>query len=64
MNIISIFTFLQIKRYYAFKVKHANVYDGLMPSKEKNIFEHNILTVLPNRDQEGRRILVIKLGSK
>ncbi|XP_044726959.1 alpha-tocopherol transfer protein-like isoform X2 [Chrysoperla carnea] len=53
-----------IKRYYSFKVKHANVYDGLMPSKEKNIFEHNILTVLPQRDQFGRRILVIELGKK
>jgi len=53
-----------IKRYYHFKVKHANVYDGLMPSKEKNIFEHNILTVQPNRDQFGRRILVIELGKK
>lgn len=53
-----------IKRYYSFKVKHANMYDGLMPSKEKNIFEANILTVLPNRDQCGRRILVIELGKK
>lgn len=34
-----------------------------MPSKEKNIFEQDILTVQPNRDQFGRRILVIELGS-
>lgn len=53
-----------IKNYYSFKVKHANVYDGLKPSNEKNIFEHNILTVLPNRDQHGRRILIIELGKK
>lgn len=53
-----------IKRYYAFKIKHANVYDGLMPSKEKNIFEHDLLTVQPNRDQFGRRILVIELGKR
>ncbi|CAH1953957.1 unnamed protein product [Acanthoscelides obtectus] len=53
-----------IKRYYAFKVKHADMYDGLLPSKEKNVFEQNILTVQPNRDQHGRRILIIELGKK
>ncbi|XP_057329536.1 alpha-tocopherol transfer protein-like [Microplitis mediator] len=53
-----------VREYYSFKVKHANVYDGLKPSREKNIFEHNILTVLPNRDQHGRRILIIELGKK
>ncbi|XP_017773256.1 PREDICTED: alpha-tocopherol transfer protein-like isoform X1 [Nicrophorus vespilloides] len=53
-----------VKRYYAFKLKHHNVYDGLMPSKEKNIFEHDILTVQPNRDQHGRRILIIELGKR
>lgn len=53
-----------VKNYYSFKVKHANVYEGLKPSNEKNIFEHNILTVLPNRDQHGRRILIIELGKK
>lgn len=54
----------QIKRYYAFKVKHKELYDGLVPSHETNIFKHNILTVFPNRDQLGRRILLLELGSK
>ncbi|KAF5274941.1 hypothetical protein FQR65_LT04282 [Abscondita terminalis] len=53
-----------IKRYYRFKVKHANVYDGLKPSTEPNIFNHDILTVRPDRDQLGRRILIIELGKK
>ena len=53
-----------IKYYYNFKVKHANVYDNLKPSKEKNIFEQNILTALPNRDQHSRRIVIIELGKK
>ncbi|XP_063913796.1 alpha-tocopherol transfer protein-like isoform X1 [Zophobas morio] len=53
-----------IKRYYKFKVKHADIYNGLTPSKEKNIFEQNILTVQPNRDQLGRRILILELGKK
>ncbi|EFN77311.1 alpha-tocopherol transfer protein-like isoform X2 [Harpegnathos saltator] len=53
-----------IKQYYSFKLKHANIYSGLKPSKECNIFEQNILTVKPNRDQHGRRILIIELGKK
>lgn len=53
-----------VKHYYSFKVKHSNVYDNLKPSNERNIFEANILTVLPNRDQHGRRILIIELGKK
>lgn len=39
------------------------MYDGLIPSKESNIFKQDILTVLPNRDQLGRRVLIIELGS-
>uniref|UniRef100_U5EY92 Putative intracellular n=1 Tax=Corethrella appendiculata TaxID=1370023 RepID=U5EY92_9DIPT len=51
-----------IKNYYQFKVKHSDMYSDLMPSKETNIFKQNILAVLPNRDQLGRRILVLELG--
>lgn len=53
-----------IKRYYSFKEKHSSVYRDLLPSKERNIFEANMLTVCPNRDQLGRRILVLELGKK
>ena len=53
-----------IKHYYNFKVKHAGIYDNLKPSREKNIFDQNILTVLPIRDQHGRRVLIIELGKK
>ncbi|GLV42470.1 uncharacterized protein CBL_03207 [Carabus blaptoides fortunei] len=51
-----------IKNYYQFKVKHANIYDGLSPVKEKNIFQSNVITVMPNRDQYGRRNLILALG--
>lgn len=53
-----------VKNYYQFKVKHKNVYDNLLPSREKNVFSHDILTVLPRRDQLGRRILILELGKK
>lgn len=55
---------LQIKNYYQFKIKHKNVYEGLVPSREKNIFDHDILTVLLSRDQNGRRVLILQLGSE
>lgn len=45
-------------------MKHANIYKNLSPQTEKNIFDHDILHVLPKRDQLGRRILVIELGSE
>lgn len=54
----------QIRNYYLFKEKHKDVYADLLPSKEKNVFEQDILTVFPNRDQLGRRILLLELGSK
>ncbi|XP_055683778.1 alpha-tocopherol transfer protein-like isoform X2 [Lutzomyia longipalpis] len=53
-----------VKNYYGFKVKHKELYCGLVPSKEANIFKHNIITVFPNRDQLGRRILLLELGKR
>lgn len=53
-----------MQRYYAFKQKHNNIYDGLKPSREQNVFQQNVLTVLPNRDQLGRRMLILELGKK
>lgn len=53
-----------VKHYYNFKTKHFNIYNNLQPSKEKNIFDQDILTVMPNRDQHGRRMLIIELGKK
>lgn len=53
-----------IKRYYSFKVKHSDAYNGLVPSREVNVFNHNVITVFPNRDQLGRRILLLELGKR
>lgn len=51
-----------IQRYYQFKIKHWDMYMDLNPSREANIFKQNILAVFPNRDQAGRRILLLELG--
>lgn len=39
------------------------MYSNLLPSKEENIFNQNMLVVFPNRDQLGRRVLLLELGS-
>lgn len=53
-----------MRRYYAFKVKNAKLYSGLTPNSARNILSQNILTVLPKRDQLGRRILLVEAGAK
>lgn len=40
------------------------MYNELTPKREPKIFKSNILVVMSNRDQLGRRILLLELGSK
>lgn len=54
----------QIKRYHSFKVKHANIYDNLLPTSVTTIFHHDILVAFKCRDQLGRRIILLELGSE
>ncbi|XP_033207692.1 clavesin-1-like isoform X2 [Belonocnema kinseyi] len=53
-----------VKRYYSFKAKHPIIYANLTPSNERNIFEQDILSIMPSRDQYGRRILILEIGKK
>ncbi|KAG8309705.1 hypothetical protein J6590_078500 [Homalodisca vitripennis] len=53
-----------IKKMYKFRPKHAKYFMNLLPSRDKNVFEQCLLTVLPNRDQHGSRILMIEAGDK
>uniref|UniRef100_A0A146LF31 Alpha-tocopherol transfer protein-like n=4 Tax=Lygus hesperus TaxID=30085 RepID=A0A146LF31_LYGHE len=53
-----------VKNYYSFKVKHKDIYNGLVPSSEQNVFTHDVISVFPKRDQLGRRILCLYLGKK
>lgn len=51
---------MQIKSYYNYKAKNKLIilYGDLVPSKEREVAEENILTLLPNRDQLGRRVFI------
>lgn len=46
------------------KLKYGAACENIIPSKLRNVFEANILNLLPQRDQHGRRLLVLEAGSK
>lgn len=47
-----------------FKKENSPLLKGLMPDDERKSFtEHNIVNVLTNRDQDGRRVLLVNCGS-
>lgn len=45
-------------------LKYANACHDILPEKLQHVFEAEILQLLPNRDQHGRRLLVLEVGSK
>lgn len=55
---------LQMKKMYEFKENNERYFANVIPATEKNAFENNLLTVSPQRDQYGRRVLILQLGSK
>lgn len=57
-------TFDRIKKYYKFKLKYKKVCDNLVPSSIKHVYEQEIISFLPQRDQDRRRILLVEVGSE
>lgn len=53
-----------MQNFFKFKLKYPKYCAGLIPSRERNVFEQGVLTVFPNRDHLGRRVLLIEAGSK
>lgn len=54
---------LQLKKYYKFKIKYKKVCDTLMPESVRHVFEQELVSFQPRRDQHGRRILQLEAGS-
>lgn len=54
----------RLVNFYHMKLKYGEVCDNILPSTVRNVFEEGILSLMPNRDQHGRRILVIEAGKK
>lgn len=54
-----------MKRVSDFKLKYKDILGDLMPEDEKLAFtEHNVVNVLTNRDQKGRRVLLVNVGGE
>jgi hypothetical protein len=54
-----------MRRAAEFKLKNGSILDNLMPvDEEKSFLENNVVNVLVDRDQKGRRILVTYNGGK
>uniref|UniRef100_A0A1Q3FZQ0 Putative phosphatidylinositol transfer protein sec14 n=1 Tax=Culex tarsalis TaxID=7177 RepID=A0A1Q3FZQ0_CULTA len=52
-----------MRRIAEFKKTNHNLLHNLMPEDEKKAFtEHNVVNVLANRDQKGRRVLLVNCG--
>jgi hypothetical protein len=56
--------FEQIKKYYKYKLKYKKVLKKLTPSSVKEIHEGEIVQVLPDRDSNGCRLIVINVKSR
>lgn len=50
--------------FFKLKQKHANLYEDLYPNNVIHVFEQELVRLVPTRDQNGSRILVIQCGSK
>lgn len=53
-----------MKKYFKVKSKHPDMFDDLMPSSIRHVFEQEIVSLLPVRDHNGVRILLLQVGSK
>jgi hypothetical protein len=48
--------------YYRFKENNPEIHEDVHPMNMKYIGDDDVLSVLPYREQTGRRILVYKIG--
>ncbi|KAL1124739.1 hypothetical protein AAG570_001362, partial [Ranatra chinensis] len=56
--------FQKICNMYRFRYNNPKYGANLIPSQDRNVFCHSILSALPYRDQHGRRILIAEVGKK
>ncbi|XP_063236774.1 alpha-tocopherol transfer protein-like [Bacillus rossius redtenbacheri] len=56
--------FDRMRKYYRFAQKNPRLSGQLTPGQTPGVFEQDLLSVLPRRDQHGRRILLLEAGGK
>lgn len=54
-----------MKRIAEFKNKQSQYLENLMPEDERDAFmNYDVVNVLTNRDQDGRRVMIVNVGGK
>lgn len=54
-----------MKRIAEFREKYKDLLGNLLPEQEKDAFtNHNVVNVLIDRDQKGRRVLIVNCGGE
>lgn len=56
--------YFQIKKFFKLKLKHSKMFDDLYPAAIRHVFEQEVVKLLPRRDKNGHRILLLEVGSK
>lgn len=54
---------VMIQRYYRMKVTEKDLFTNLLPSELDDVFTSNLVGVLPERDSEGRFVMVVRAGA-
>ncbi|XP_064482721.1 alpha-tocopherol transfer protein-like isoform X3 [Ornithodoros turicata] len=52
-----------VKRYYRMRVTEKDLFTNLLPSEMDQVFASNLVGVLPERDKNGRFIMIIRAGA-
>lgn len=52
----------QIVNYYQFKEDHPELFNNIFPLDLQTIGDANVIAVPPYRDQDGRRLMIFRIG--
>lgn len=55
--------FVTLKHYYQSKQQERDVFTNMLPSELDHVFSKNLMGVLPDRDNSGRLIMVVRMGA-
>lgn len=54
----------QMIAFFKLKQKHSHLYEDLYPNNVAHVFEQELVRLVPTRDDNGSRVLLIECGSK
>lgn len=54
----------QLLRYFKLRAKYEKGFEDVLPANVRHAFDQEVIRLLPKRDQNGVRILLIECGSE